>query len=246
MQVPPGSVKEALGLFAQNGFIGVNCTIPHKFEALEAMDEVDPLARQLGAVNTVLIRDSRLTGFNSDGPGFLRSVEEAFGRRVQDLYVLVVGAGGGAGRAVAVQSALVDCRSLVLANRTRDKIVALEQECTTLSTGTMVRAVEWTDAAIREVLPDIDLIVNATPLGMKPGDAALFDQRLITSEHLVFDMVYRSDGDTPLIAAAKAAGAKTCDGLTLLLHQGAISFAHWFGEPVPLAEMRAGLLNAMA
>ncbi|MEI6537313.1 MAG: hypothetical protein WCN98_18365, partial [Verrucomicrobiaceae bacterium] len=99
VQVPPGSVKEALQLFAQNEFIGVNCTIPHKFEALEAMNVIDPLAAMLGAVNTVLIRDGKLTGYNSDGPGFLRSVEAAFGKSVSDLRVMIVGAGGGAGRA---------------------------------------------------------------------------------------------------------------------------------------------------
>ena len=111
VQVPPGSVKRALELFARHGFVGVNCTIPHKFEALEAMDEVDPLAAKLGAVNTVLIREGKLTGYNSDGPGFLRAVEECFGRPVRELRVLLLGAGGGAGRAVAVQCALEQCPS---------------------------------------------------------------------------------------------------------------------------------------
>lgn len=106
VHVPAGSVAEALDLFAAHEFVGVNCTIPHKFEALDAVDVVDDLARRLGAVNTVAIRDGRLHGHNSDGPGFLRSMEEAFGRTVSGLRVLIIGAGGGAGRAIAVQCAL--------------------------------------------------------------------------------------------------------------------------------------------
>lgn len=244
VQVPPGSVAEALGLFAKHGFVGVNCTIPHKFEALEAMHEVSPLARQLGAVNTVHIQDGRFTGYNTDGPGFLRSVAEAFGREVRDLRVLIIGAGGGAGRAVAVQSVLEKCTALLLANRTVEKLQPLVEECAAISPATTIEPVRWDDASLADALTRTDLIVNATPRGMKPGDEPLFDATLLRPEHLVYDMVYRANGATPLIEAAKSAGAKTCDGLVLLLHQGAISFGHWFGEPVPLEEMRRGLTGA--
>ncbi len=244
VQVPPGRVAEALALFSGHGFIGVNCTIPHKFEALEAMDEVSPLARQLGAVNTVHLHQGRLTGWNSDGPGFLRSVEEAFGRTVSGLRVLIIGAGGGAGRAVAVQCALEGCPELVLANRTVEKLEPLLAECRPHAPASLIRPVAWTDEALAQVLPEIDLIVNATPRGMKDGDVPLFDPALLQPSHLVYDMVYRAGGVTPLIAAARQAGAATCDGLVLLLHQGAISFGHWFGEPVPLDAMRQGLLGA--
>lgn len=243
VRVPPGSVKEAFGLFAHHGFIGVNCTIPHKFEALEAMDEVDPLAMKLGAVNTVLIRSGKLTGFNSDGPGFLRSVEEVFGKSIRDLRVMILGAGGGAGRAVAVQCALEQCAGLMLANRTTGKAEPLAAECRNLSARTRVETCRWDGDALREALGRTDLIVNATPLGMKEDDTRLLDPSLLRDSHLVFDMVYRSHGETPLVIAAKAAGAKVCDGLTLLLHQGAISFGHWFGGPVPLEAMRAGLMD---
>lgn len=239
--VTPGSVAEALRLFAQHDFIGVNCTIPHKFEALKAMDVVDPLAQKLGAVNTVLIRDGILTGYNSDGPGFLRSVEAAFRKSVSELRVLIIGAGGGAGRAVAVQCALEKCPTLVLVNRTIEKIELLMDECRKLSPLAKIQSCPWSDDAIGEAMRNSDLIVNATPIGMNEADPALFDHTLLRSSHLVFDMVYRNTGPTPLIAAAREVGAKTCDGLTLLLHQGAISFGHWFGEPVPLEVMRRGL-----
>ncbi len=245
VQVPPGSVKRSLELFARHGFLGVNCTIPHKVEAMKAMDAVDPVAAKLGAVNTVLLRDGKLAGFNSDGPGFLRSVDESFGRPARDLRVLILGAGGGAGRAVAVQCALENCPRLVLVNRTADRMEPLAAECRHLAPKTRVEVCRWDDTALRQVVGGIDLIVNATPLGMKDGDPPLLDASLLHSSHLVFDMVYRSGGETPLIGAARAAGAAAAGGLVLLLHQGAISFAHWFGEPVPLEVMRAGLNAAV-
>jgi shikimate dehydrogenase len=243
VHVPVGSVAEALNLFARHGFLGVNCTIPHKFEALAAVDVVDDLAQKLGAVNTVAIRDSALHGYNSDGPGFVNSVKEAFGRGLAGLRVLILGAGGGAGRAVAVQCALSRCAKIVLVNRTEEKagLLAAELMRSFFDPAATIETAPWSDVSLKSVLRGADLIVNASPLGMKPDDAPLFDPSLLQPSHRVYDMVYRSTGETPLIAAARAAGAQTCNGLVLLLHQGAISFGHWFGEPVPLEAMRSGL-----
>ncbi|MCB1278687.1 MAG: shikimate dehydrogenase [Prosthecobacter sp.] len=245
VQVPVRNVAKAFRQFAASGFLGVNITIPHKFEALDAVDELDPLARALGAVNTLAIRDGRLFGYNSDGPGFLRSVKEAFGVEVKDLRVLILGAGGGAGRAVAVQCALKRCPRLVLANRTVSKATALADEVKQWSPETEVSVVAWTDEEVAEYMSQIDLIVNATSLGMKTDDAKLAPADALLPRHLVFDMVYRANGVTPLVEDAAAAGAKTVDGLTLLLHQGAISFEHWFDRPAPLQAMREGLRNAL-
>ena len=241
VQVPVGHVAEAFRSFARQGFWGINVTIPHKFEALDAVDVVDPLARTLGAVNTVAIKDGQLHGYNSDGPGFLRSVKEAFGVEAKDLRVLILGAGGGAGRAVAVQCALENCQRLVLANRTQEKVVQLAAELGALGYR-RAEAIEWNDRSLLAVLPEVDLIVNGTSLGMKDTDAPLLPPDAVTAKHLVFDMVYRPGGlRTSLGEAAHKAGARYVDGATLLLHQGAISFEHWFQRPAPLDAMRAGL-----
>jgi len=245
VQVPVGHVAQAFRQFAACSFLGVNITIPHKFEALDAVDVLDPLARQLGAVNTLAIRDGKLHGYNSDGPGFLRSVKEAFGAEVKDLRVLILGAGGGAGRAVAVQCALEGCPQLVLANRTAAKAEALAAEASKLSPQTKVKVIAWTDEAVAAEMAETDLLVNATSVGMKSGDAKLLPAEALAARHLCFDMVYRADGKTPLLADAQLAGAREVDGLTLLLHQGAISFEHWFGRPAPLEAMRAGLRDAV-
>jgi shikimate dehydrogenase len=133
-----------------------------------------------------------------------------------------------------------------LANRTVSKAETLAGEVTSLSPKTEVKLLSWTDEAVAGILPEIDLIVNATSLGMKDGDAALLPAAALEARHLVFDMVYRAAGETPLLADAKMAGAKVVDGLTLLLHQGAISFEHWFGRPAPLDVMRKGLREAVA
>ncbi|WP_395747553.1 shikimate dehydrogenase [Prosthecobacter sp.] len=255
VQVPVGRVAEAFRQFAACGFLGVNITIPHKFEALDAVDVLDPLAKQLGAVNTLAIREGRLHGYNSDGPGFLRSVKEAFGVEVKDLRVLILGAGGGAGRAVAVQCALAGCSNIVLANRTHEKAVGVMFEIRDVmkSVGTAsragkagaVEAIEMDDVHLANQMGNSDLIVNATSLGMKPTDGRLLPGDALEARHLVFDMVYRAGGETPLLADARRAGAKTVDGLSLLLHQGAISFEHWFDRPAPLKVMREGLQNAV-
>ncbi|WP_395718665.1 shikimate dehydrogenase [Prosthecobacter sp.] len=245
VQVPVGSVGQAFRQFAKHGFLGVNITIPHKFEALSEVDEVDELAAALGAVNTLVIRDGRLLGRNSDGPGFLRSVREAFGVELADLRVLILGAGGGAGRAVAVQSALARCGKLVLANRSIEKAEVVAREIRAVGRCMDVTVLGLTDDEIAKAAANVDLIVNATSLGMKPGDAKLLPAESIEARHLVFDMVYRADGETPLLADAKKAGAKVVDGLTLLLHQGAISFEHWFPGPAPLEVMREGLRKAV-
>ncbi len=246
VQVPQGRVVEAFRQFVKCGFLGVNITIPHKFEALDAVDVLDPLARKLGAVNTLAIRDGGVMhGFNTDGPGYLRSVREAFGAEVRDLRVLILGAGGGAGRAVAVQSALEGCRSLILANRSQNKALAVMHEIREIGQTPLVGVVEMDEVHLANQMANCDLIVNATSVGMKDGDAALLPAAALEARHLVFDMVYRADSETPLLADAKMAGAKVVDGLTLLLHQGAISFEHWFGGAAPLDAMREGLRNAL-
>ena len=244
VQVPVGRVAEAFRRFAACGFLGVNITIPHKFEALDAVDVLDPLARQLGAVNTLAIREGQLHGYNSDGPGFLRSVREAFGADVKDLRLLILGAGGGAGRAVAVQSALSGCQKLMLVNRSQAKAEAVAAEIHALDSSPAASVVPWDEVALREALVCTDLIVNATSIGMQPDDASLLPPDALLARHLIFDMVYRAGGETPLLAAARQAGARTVDGLSLLLHQGAISFEHWFDRPAPLNVMRQCLQNA--
>ena len=127
-------------------FIGTNLTIPHKTAALNMLDEVDGHAVQMGAVNTVAVNGERLLGFNTDGPGMVRAVREEFGADVRDLRVIVLGAGGGAGRAIACQCAMEKCKHLLLVNRTFEKAATLSRELAPLFKGSgepRVAAVPW-------------------------------------------------------------------------------------------------------
>ena len=251
IHVPPENLGDALRKIRDLGFIGTNCTIPHKFLALEAVDVVDDLARKLGAVNTVVFEDGQMLGFNSDGPGFMRAIREEFSVDLHDLRIMILGAGGGAGRATAVQCAVEKCERLVLVNRTVEKATALAAEIDpyfhddrVLGNVERLEAIPWDADAIVEQLEHIDLIVNATSSGMKRTDAPLLPAGAIQPHHLVYDMIY-SPPKTRLLADAQAAGARSANGLSMLLWQGVISFEHWFNRDAPVEAMRKGLLNSL-
>jgi len=237
----------ALKALAAAGFQGANVTIPYKAAALAAVDECDDRARRSGGVNTVLVDGDRLLGFSTDGPGLVRAIHEEFLVDLRDLRVLLLGAGGGAGRAAAVQCAEEGCERLVLANRSPEKAFALAAELAPsfrsdrlVGPGERILAIPMDEASLRSQLPQVDLVINATPLGMRRTDPPPIPPALLTANLLVFDMVY-SSGKSRLQLAAQAAGARVAGGLSMLLHQGALSFEIWFNRPAPIEAMRAAL-----
>jgi len=238
-------LRSALRFLRELDFVGVNLTVPHKIAAFEQVDET---ATGVGAVNTIRIRDKKLIGSNTDGEGFLRAIRSEFSVDVRDLRVMIIGAGGGTGHAIAWQCALENCERLVLVNRTLEKAIALVDRLRPFFAGPRVlgpvarlEAVPWDEAALRAQLQDIDLIVNATPLGMNPSDATPVPTRLLAPHHMVFDAVY-GPSKTALVRAADEAGARGANGLSMLLHQGALSFSIWFDRDAPIDVMRAALL----
>jgi shikimate dehydrogenase len=241
-------LRPALRFLRELDFVGVNLTVPHKIAAFAQIDEADETATRAGAVNTIRIRDKKLIGSNTDGEGFLRAIRSEFSVDVRDLRVMIIGAGGGTGRAIAWQCALENCERLVLVNRTLEQAIALVDRLRPFFAGPRVlgpvsrlEAVPWDEAALRAQLQDIDLIVNATPLGMNPSDATPVPTRLLAPHHMVFDAVY-GRSKTALVRAADEAGARGANGLSMLLHQGALSFSIWFDRDAPIDVMRAALL----
>lgn len=244
IHVTPAALSDALRALPQAGFLGINLTIPHKQAALEFVDELSQEARLMGAINTVAIRDGKLHGHNTDGPGFAAAIKEVFGVELGSLRVLILGGAGGAGRAITVQCALAGCPQIIVANRNSGKGAALAYEIQG-QLGRNVIAISMDPSEVVEAVTSSDLIVNATPLGMKTQDASPLpegSEKALSGHHLVYDTVY-SGGSTALLRQAQEAGARSANGLTMLLHQGALANEIWFRESAPLETMRQALAD---
>ncbi|HEU0209935.1 MAG TPA: shikimate dehydrogenase [Candidatus Udaeobacter sp.] len=238
----------ALRLLRELPFVGINLTLPHKISAVTHIRAVDELATRCGAVNTVHLRDNKLVGLNTDGEGFSRAVRHDFSLDLRDLRVLIIGAGGGTGRAIALQCALENCERLVLVNRTPAKTSELVERLRPFFAarrmlGPIARLEDlmYDESTLRTQLSNVDLVVNATPLGMNPSDPSPVPARLLAPHHMVFDCVY-GPSQTALLRAAEEAGARGANGLSMLLYQGALSFSIWFNRDAPIDAMRAALI----
>ncbi len=238
LEVEPGRITEAFAGMRALGFIGCNVTVPHKLDAMAACDEVHPDALALGAVNTVRFDDDATRGFNSDGPGFARAVADDFGVSLKNLKIVVAGAGGGAGQAIAAQCVLSGAGSLVLVNRTKAKLDALVDRLRGLGCGkTPMSVLSFDDAGLENACLDCDLIVNTSSVGLKPGDPSILPGSCLRPDHLVYDTIYQPPL-TSILKTAAAMGCRTSNGFSMLLHQGAIAFQHWFAGPDPVGIMR--------
>lgn len=251
--VRPDELAQALQGARAMRFIGVNLTVPHKLLAVPLVDELDESARQWGAVNTVRFeaRDAsgawrplglsaeppagevRAHGFNTDADALTRALQDDLAVQLKGARVLLLGAGG-AGRTAALKLASDGVARLWLVNRTASKAEALARE---------IRE-RFPAVAAATGYPDteVDLALNATSLGLQPGDPLPLDARNfeLSRARAVYDLVYRP-AETPLLRAARAAGCRTANGLGMLLYQGAKALELWSGQPAPLAVMRRAL-----
>ena len=240
-------LRSALSLLRQLNFVGINLTVPHKIAGFAQIDVADASASLCGAANTVCLHDKKLIGWNTDAEGFSRAVRSEFSIDLRDLRVMVLGAGGGTGHAIACQCALENCERLVLVNRTLAKTSALIErlrpffaEPRVLGPVARLESVPWQENAMRAQLADIDLVVNATSLGLNPSDPAPIPARLLAPHHIVFDCVY-GPPKTAFVRAADEAGARGVNGLSMLLHQGALCFSIWFNREAPIEAMRVAI-----
>jgi shikimate dehydrogenase len=233
LAITAGQLRAALRALPALGFSGCNLTIPHKEAALEIVDQIDPLARRIGAVNCVVVAaDGSLEGQNHDAFGYIESVREAQPSwRADRGPIIVIGAGGGA-RAVLVSLIDAGASEIRLVNRTLARAKSLAREL-----GGSIIALNWQE---REVaLEDAAMLINATSQGMvgePPLDLAL-DSLPVSA--LVSDIIY-IPRETALLAAARKRGNQTVNGLGMLLHQARPAFHAWFGiMPEVTAELRA-------
>jgi len=224
--VPAGSAAAALSGARLMGIAGLNVTMPHKTDAAAACDVLSPTAAVLGAVNTVVVRDDKLTGDSTDGEGLVRSLRDE-GIDLGASKILVLGAGG-AGRAIAHSLGAFGARVTVAARRFDAAVAAAA-----LAADGEAVDLERVGVAIA----DADVVVNATPIGMR-GEAPPFDPDLLVGLRFVLDTVYHPV-ETPLLAAARARSVPAANGLGMLVHQAALAFEAFTGVAAPLAVMRA-------
>lgn len=244
----PNELSEAVNLISKLNFIGINLTLPHKTAAPGLMDRLDEDTQRIGAANVVKIENWKRHGFNTDGRGFSRAIREEFSVDLRDLRVMILGAGGAA-RAVALQCAKEKCERLVIANGTFEKGRLLAEKLHDFFQGPKVygpvprlQAIAWEEQAFRFQIANVDLIVNATPVGLRGGDPSPLASRLLAPHLMVYDILYSSER-TPFVLAALEAGARAANGLSMLLHQGALAFEIWFEREPPLEVMRNVLLQ---
>jgi shikimate dehydrogenase len=236
-EVDPKNLRAAIeGARAMN-FAGLNLTVPHKLLAVKMVDVLDESAKTFGAVNTIKFEKVngkvRTVGFTTDADAITISLREDLGVKLRGASVLLLGAGG-AGRTTALKLASEGIAELFLVNRTPSKAEKIAREIKKRFPSVKVFTSYPRD--------EIDLVLNATSLGLKPGDASPLDikQFSLRQTRAVYDMIYRP-AETRLLAAAKKAGCKSANGLGMLLHQGAKAFKIWTGKTPPPGIMRAAL-----
>lgn len=250
-EVDPEKLPAAIEGAKAMGIMGLNLTVPHKLLAVRLVDFLDESASTWGAVNTVLFegRDGgdwlplrafeqapteiRSHGFNTDAEAIITSLKEDLEFEAADKRILLLGAGG-AGRTAALKLASCRPRTLFLVNRTEDKAQALAEEITG----------RFADVEVTVGYPraDVDLVLNATSVGLKAGDAIPFDTTrfMLSKAKAAYDMIYQPL-KTPFLKAAEAAECRFANGLGMLLYQGAKALEIWTGQPAPVAAMRAAL-----
>ena len=214
--------------------LGANVTIPHKLAIIRLLDELAPEVRAVGAVNTISRRNQQLIGWNTDGVGFARALEEA-GYDPGAKQVLVLG-GGGAARAV-VHVLGTRARKIWVATRNLEQARLLCRDLNVQAGGPAPLG------SLSLIIRQADLIVNTTPVGLD-GKSLLFPAEWIRSDQFVFDLLYNPPL-TPLVRAAQTQGARGSNGLRMLLHQGLASFEIWTGKPAPVEAMRMALEQAV-
>ncbi|PIW22424.1 MAG: shikimate dehydrogenase [Candidatus Aquicultor secundus] len=240
--VEPNALENAIEGIKSLNIRGINVTMPHKEAVIDLLDELSAEAETIGAVNTINNDNGRLIGYNTDAGGFLKSLkEESFNPAGKTAIILGT---GGAAKAVAVALAQAGAASIVIIGRSGNKAEAI-----TSSLISNFQEISGKTLTFRDNLADIfqigELIVNATPVGMKEsGDLLPVPLEFINASHFVYDLIY-TPLETALINGARHKGAKAANGLGMLLYQAASAFEIWTGTSAPVEVMRQALIQGL-
>ena len=240
-EVKPAELASALRGLKAMGAIGVNLTIPHKYEVLPLLDQIDPLARQIQAVNTIKFLDDKICGYNTDGAGYLKSLLEKYPDFDFKQKKTVIAGAGGSARAIAVALAAQGADLLIL-NRTlakAEQLAAYLQEQFAVKAGAGPLTTEITAAGLSEA----DLFINTTSVGLNDPEHAPVNVDLLQKKGaIVSDIVY-TPFKTKLLLDAEKKGLSILEGYGMLLHQGALAHEIWFERPAAIEVMRRLLLQ---
>ncbi len=221
---------------------GANVTIPYKEMVLRWLDELDPQAARIGAVNTIVNRRGRLVGYNTDAPGFLRALQERTGPAFDfhEKRVVLLGNGGAArGAAIALLDSRV--RALTILGRDHEHIEPLLAHLRQHNQGSHLHGAVLQTPQAKSALAVADIVVNTTSVGLKPGDETrLLDVETLPASALVMDMIFNPPL-TPLLCAAQEHGCTVLNGLSMLLYQGTLALELWTEQRAPEQVMRAAL-----
>jgi len=232
-QVRPEDLKKAVEGIKALSIKGFNVTVPHKEEIIPLLDEISEEVKYIGACNTVINLDGYLKGYNTDAHGFIQGLREIL-PEIHEKRFLIIGAGG-ASRAVVYGLIKEGVQDIYLGNRTPERAERIIQDFSTLNrfVDRIIHPLKLDE--IEKVLPEVDVIVNTTSVGLKDEDPQLFDYSKIEKRHVVVDIIYKK---TPLLEVADKKGCLWQDGLPMLLYQGAKAFELWTGKKPPVEVMR--------
>ncbi|MBN2644323.1 MAG: shikimate dehydrogenase [Desulfuromonadaceae bacterium] len=226
--VAPENLEQAISGWRALGVKGGNVTIPHKEAVCAWLDEIDPDAQLIGAVNTIVRRDERLIGYNTDGEGLVASLVKDLDCRVAAKRVLVLGAGGAA-RSILVALARRGAAQILVANRSLSRAGALCQRYAAHFPDVDFSPLELDAHSLGEVFPQIDVLINTTSIGLHGESFNVLPWRTLNVSARVYDAVY-SPQQTPLVHQALSYGFRACDGLGMLIAQGEVAFRLWTGR----------------
>jgi shikimate dehydrogenase len=243
---PPESLATRVTGLRAPSVLGANVTIPHKEAVMPMLDELDPLAQRVGAVNTILNREGRLSGYNTDVEGFRRALRDDASFDPRGCHA-VIGGAGGAARAVVVALIEANADSVAVLNRSAERGQQLVDDLAPHAGATWLEALPAAPGSWAKMAPRAELLVNCTSVGMEGAseDESPVPAGLIRPEMLVFDLVYRPT-ETRLMRDARACGARVLGGLPMLVYQGAASFKVWTGRDAPIDIMLDAARKALA
>lgn len=240
--IEEGLVKEGVEAMRTLKAEGFNVTMPHKEKVMEFLDVISTDAKIIGSVNTVVNNNGKLIGYNTDGRGFIKSLEKE-GVNFQDEKIVIIGAGG-ACRSIAIQLALHGAGEFIICNRTlkrgEDIVNTINKE---IGNG-KARAFEIDDNILKEELRNAKILINTTSIGMKDsiGKSPIRDNNIFHKDLFVADIIYEPS-KTKFLSQAEKAGCKTMNGINMLLYQGALAFKLWTGKDMPVEYIKEILFN---